>query len=198
MADHVVKVRNRSSHVTIRQRTAASAAAVLSLTLLASGCGGPQVNYAIPKDLCGIPVSRDLIRPFFPPGDRVEFDGDAFPGDSKAEFFCQYYVDGNTALSVDATRSSENVTAAQVVKGYVRHTDLKSWARPDGHIAGYSGSAFGTSSCSGTPSDSHGRPARVFKLEISVNNFTSTKALRPRLEKLTDTLLPKAAHARGC
>ena len=48
-------------------------AAALMLVLLISGCGGPRVNYALPKDLCSLPVSQDLIRPFFPPGDQVEF-----------------------------------------------------------------------------------------------------------------------------
>lgn len=70
---------NKPASTTTRwQKAAAPVAAVSSLILLASGCGGPQVNYALPKDLCGLPIQQDLIRPFFPPGDRIEFDGDSF------------------------------------------------------------------------------------------------------------------------
>ncbi|MEU6330228.1 hypothetical protein ABZ851_23560 [Streptomyces sp. NPDC047049] len=198
MADHVGKFRKRAPHTTASQRLMATTAAMLSLLLLTSGCGGPKVNYSIPSSLCGIHVGRDLLRPFFPPGDRVEFDGDSFPGDTKAKSFCQYYVDGNTALWVDGKRSSENATAAQKVKRFASHAHIKYWTRSDGRIAGYSGNVFGTSSCSGTPSESDGQPARSFALEIAVTHFTSTNAVRPRLEKLMNTLLPKAAHARGC
>ncbi|MFG2531695.1 hypothetical protein [Streptomyces sp. NPDC048516] len=198
MADQVSDPCDTTTHAPAWRKTVASAAAMFSLALLASGCGAPKINYAIPSSLCDIPVSRDLLRPLFPPGDRIEFDGDSFPDDGKATSFCQYYVDGNAALSVEARRSSENGTAEERVRRFASHAHLKFWARPDGHTAGYSGSAFGTSRCSGTPSDSHGQPARTFALEISVNHFTSTNELRPRLEKIMDTLLPKAAHARGC
>ncbi|MGW1793636.1 hypothetical protein ACWCO0_23105 [Streptomyces tubercidicus] len=197
MADRFTKRRSRTSHVSARQR-AAAAATVLSFALLASGCGDPQVNYAIPRELCGVAVEQDLLRPLFPPGDKVEFDGDSLPDANTAKSFCQYYVDGNTSLSVDGRRSSEKVTAAQLVRRYASHAHLDSWARSDGSIAGYSGSVFGTTSCSGALSDSDGQPARVFTLNISVNHFTSTKAVRPDLEKLMITLLPKAAHAKAC
>ncbi|UQA91424.1 hypothetical protein [Streptomyces halobius] len=197
MADHFDGPKDRTPHATAWRRAAASAA-VLSLVLLASGCGGPQVNYAIPKDLCGVTVDQNLLRPFFPPGDRIQFDGEIFSDDNKARSICQYYVDGNTALLVNGTRSSEKVTAEELVTRFASHAHLKSWARSDGRIAGYDGSVFGTSTCSGTPSDSHGQPAHTFTLEISVNHFTSAESVRSHLQKLMSTLLPKAARSRGC
>ncbi|MEE4423574.1 hypothetical protein [Streptomyces bugieae] len=187
-----------ASTTTRCQRAAAPVAAVSSLILLASGCGGPQVNYALPKDLCGIPVHQDLIRPFFPPGDRIEFDGDSFLEGKKAESFCQYYVDGNTALAVDATRSSQKDTALQLAARVAKPAHLKVWKRADGHIAGYGGTVYGTSSCSESPSDSDGQPARTFTLRVSANHVGSTQSARLGLEKVMSALLPGAAHARGC
>ncbi|MFF4290830.1 hypothetical protein ACFY0R_36840 [Streptomyces sp. NPDC001633] len=194
MADH-----DKTASTTMRrQRAVAPVAAVASLILLASGCGGPQVNYALPKDLCGIPIHQDLIRPFFPPGDRIEFDGDSFLEGKKAEASCQYYVDGNTALAIDATRSSEQDTALQLAMRVAKPAHLKVWKRADGHIAGYAGTVYGTSSCSGDPSDSDGQPARTFTLRVSANHVGNTQSARSGLEKVMSALLPRAAHARGC
>ncbi|MGW7487564.1 hypothetical protein [Streptomyces sp. NPDC054786] len=197
MADRSDTVRDQRSHAPAWRRAAASAAAALSLALAASGCGGPEVNYAIPSNICGLSVGRDLLQPFFPPGDRVEFDGDAFDG-RKAKSFCQYYVDGNTALAVDGRRSSQDETAALLAKRYADPAHLKSWAQSGGRIAGYAGTVYGTATCSGNPSDSDGQPARSYSLEISVNHYTNTKTVRPELAKLMSALLPQAARARGC
>ncbi|GAU71098.1 putative hypothetical protein [Streptomyces sp. NBRC 110611] len=198
MADHFDGPSDRVPHATTWRRATASAAAALSLILLASGCGGPQVNYAIPEEVCGITVDQDLLRPLFPPGDRVQFDGDVLSDGKKAKSICQYYVDGNTALLVDSKRNSENVTAEQLAKPIARAVNSKMWSQSDGRIAGFDGNAYGTTNCSGTPSDTHGEPARTFTLKISVNHFTSAESVRPHLQKLMTTLLPKAARSRGC
>lgn len=197
MADRSDTFRARRAHASAWQKAAASAAAAFCLALVTSGCGGPQVNYAIPDNLCGLSVDHNLLQPFFPPGDRVEFDGDSFDG-RKAKSFCQYYVDGNTALAVDGKRSSQDETAAQLAKRYADPAHLKSWAQSGGRIAGYAGTVFGTATCSGKPSDSDGQPARTYSLEISANHYTNAKTVRPELAKLMSALLPKAAHARDC
>ncbi|WP_328743554.1 hypothetical protein OG436_39180 (plasmid) [Streptomyces caniferus] len=142
-------------------------------------------------------MDRDLVQPFFPPGDRVEFDGDAFDG-QKAKSFCQYYVDGNTALTVDGRRSAQDETATQLAERHADPAHLKSWAQAGGSIAGYAGIVYGTAPCSGKPSDSEGQPARSYSLKVSVNHYTNAKAVRPELTKLMSALLPRAAHARGC
>jgi hypothetical protein len=174
------------------------AAAGLSLAVIVSGCGSPQVNYAVPKDLCGLPVKSDLVRPFFPPGDRVQFDGDVFVGGGDATSACQYYVDGNTALVMDGKRSAEQEEATELARRIAMRSHLKSWTQSGGRIAGYAGTVYGTTDCSENPSASYGRPTRSFTLEISATDHSGEKAERPELAKLMGALLPKAAHARGC
>ncbi len=197
MADRSDTLRHHRSQAPAWRRAAVSAAAALSLALTASGCGGPQVNYAVPTDVCGLSVDRGLVQPFFPPGDRVEFDGDAFDG-KRAKSFCQYYVDGNTALAVDGRRSAQDETATQLAKRYADPAHLTSWTQSGGRIAGYAGTVYGTAPCSGNPSDSEGQPARSYTLKISVNHYTNATSVRTELAKLMSALLPEAARARGC
>ncbi|MEV8117448.1 hypothetical protein AB0O69_21510 [Streptomyces xiamenensis] len=46
---------------------------VLSSVLLITSCGGDSAerNYAVPSDLCGLDVPRDLYDPVFPPGSQL-------------------------------------------------------------------------------------------------------------------------------
>lgn len=101
-------------------------------------------------------------------------------------------------LAVDATRSSEKDTVLQLAARVAKPAHLKVWKRADGHIAGYGGTVYGTSTCSHSPSDSDGQPTKTFTLQVSANHLGSMQSARFGLEKVMGALLPGAAHARGC
>ena len=50
-------------------------AVVCGLALLGAGCGGGR-EYAVPKDLCGIPVGEKEISPLLPDGEKLVVQGD--------------------------------------------------------------------------------------------------------------------------
>lgn len=87
--------RRHSAHG--RYYLAAFVATAIVMSFL-SGCGEEEEKreYAVPQDLCGMPVDIDALMPFFPPGQKVMVRPESVKGESQ----CQVKVDGLAALSI--------------------------------------------------------------------------------------------------
>ncbi|MFD9032023.1 hypothetical protein ACFVZW_12855 [Streptomyces sp. NPDC059567] len=77
-------------------RTRAGAVALLLGAL--AGCGESR-EYAVPAEVCGVPVDPAVLAPFLPPGETVEQSAYA---SRPANPRCSITVDGQTVLTVKA------------------------------------------------------------------------------------------------
>ncbi len=77
---------------------------VLALAILLTACGHKKnYEYAIPDEICGVPIDRDALTAVIPPGDELELD----PGDSDLfSHECTVAVDSKHILDVDVLRPS--------------------------------------------------------------------------------------------
>ncbi|MFI6345914.1 hypothetical protein [Streptomyces sp. NPDC050560] len=76
-------------------RAACCAALTAALLLTMSGCGSSR-DYAVPDDLCGVPIDPDVISPLLPDGDKLEKKPYAAKPPERQR--CRVYVDGSMIL----------------------------------------------------------------------------------------------------
>ncbi|MEU8705896.1 hypothetical protein [Streptomyces sp. NPDC048565] len=74
--------------------------ALCSLVLFAAGCGGGR-EYALPEDLCGVPVGGEELSPLLPDGETLEVVGDPLTVNGST---CEVSVDDHWAVSVQVEK----------------------------------------------------------------------------------------------
>ncbi|MEW1548477.1 hypothetical protein [Streptomyces tsukubensis] len=92
---------------------AATAASALALTLSLTGCSSeePQEKtYKIPDNLCGIPVSKNLIAPLLPPGKNLRVDSSSIVDQKR----CTLLIDEKRALLTRSTWLPSNTSIESV------------------------------------------------------------------------------------
>ncbi|MFC5957003.1 hypothetical protein ACFP51_21760 [Streptomyces pratens] len=72
MTKHIPPPQRRLHRPSGRALGTGALAAVLTLT--SAGCSGPDRDYSMPGDLCGVTVDSDLISPFLPGGKKLTQD----------------------------------------------------------------------------------------------------------------------------
>lgn len=173
--------------------------ALLGVLALLPGCSTEQqVEYTLPGSLCGVSVSRDVIKPLFPAGKELTQTGGSL-GDGQDQSACSYLVDGNTALSISDQRYEEKLTAQLVLMKSVpgsQHNEITVAA--SGRIATYRGHAVGVAECSGLPSDVDGEEAHSYAVTASIGNPKSWQEAQTELTQFMRKFLPAAAQADGC
>ncbi|MGW0418794.1 hypothetical protein [Streptomyces sp. NPDC003015] len=173
--------------------------ALLAVLAILSGCSSEQtVKYDLPKSLCGIPVTRSVIEPLFPPGKDLTQTGGAL-ADGQDQSSCSYLVDGNTVLSLSDQRYQEDLTARDVLVKTVPGSQAKEvTVSSSGRIATYRGHAVGVADCSGFPSDVEGEEAQSYALTVGVGNPKNWQEAQSKLSKFMRAFLGAATKADGC
>ncbi|MFG3407550.1 hypothetical protein [Streptomyces sp. NPDC048142] len=78
----------------LRARTAV---VFVGLALLLSGCGSSR-EYAIPKEVCGVPAGEKELTPLLPHGEKFEENGDSIV--TKTGSYCGVIVDNYQVISL--------------------------------------------------------------------------------------------------
>ncbi|MEU8705895.1 hypothetical protein [Streptomyces sp. NPDC048565] len=82
-------------------RTAASAALLCGLALLAVGCDAGR-DYATPEDVCGVPVGKEEIEPLLPDGEKLVVDGEPL---ADLSGMCYVTVDSDKGVTASVERT---------------------------------------------------------------------------------------------
>jgi hypothetical protein len=93
------------------KRSGAVAVAAGCVVTLLSGCGEER-SYAVPENLCGVPVSVDVVKPFLPPGEKLKVKKDHYGANTGLEG-CTAYVDGYVVLSSRGEWRAESLSAKE-------------------------------------------------------------------------------------
>ncbi|MEU5833686.1 hypothetical protein ABZ820_08355 [Streptomyces diacarni] len=88
----------------LARRPTACATAVAAALLALSGCAGGR-DYAVPKEICGVRMSEDVVEPLLPDGDEVEQERERRPFRDRHFVNCDVDVDGKGALYVKVSES---------------------------------------------------------------------------------------------
>lgn len=168
---------------------------LLTAVMLLSGCSSEQrVEYDYPKAFCGVPVERALLKPFFPPGNKLRKSGNGVDS-SLVYSYCQYYVDGTGGIKVEFTRRIDSDTLQEIVK--IVAGDRNVTFDASGKFALLDdGNALGVAECAHSLSDD-GKP-RSYTVEIIVPGAEDIQGVRAKLTALMKALLPAAVKADGC
>ncbi|MFD9952431.1 hypothetical protein [[Kitasatospora] papulosa] len=111
-------------------RTAAPAV-VCGLGLLLAGCGGGRA-YALPKDLCGVPVDQDALSPLLQDGEKLDVVGDPL---ATSTSICAVSVDHYPAVSIQADRTDKFYDPMAELESF-RFTNRKEMPTPPFDAAG--------------------------------------------------------------
>ncbi|MEU8740940.1 hypothetical protein AB0K62_32025 [Streptomyces halstedii] len=84
-------------------RTAAAPLALCALALLAAGCGGGR-EYAMPKELCGVPVGEKELSPLLPDGQKLDVAGDPLVTSAN---LCGVSVDDDPAVDIQVEKTEK-------------------------------------------------------------------------------------------
>lgn len=171
---------------------------LVALALLPGCSAEQQVEYDLPQSLCGVPVSRSVVEPLFPPGKELTQNGDSL-ADGQDHSSCSYLVDRNTALSLSDQRYQEKLTARDVLMKAVPASQANEVTLvSSGRIAIYRGHAVGVTDCSGLPSDADGEEAQSYAITVGIFNPKNWEEAQGKLTKFMNKFLPVAAKADGC
>lgn len=134
---------------------------VALMSVAAMSACSPKTNYAIPERPCGLRVDKELVRPFFPPGEKISTWGDHLrkSGEVGTVSACNYKVDGKSVLFAINGLSSENLNVREIVKRdtdyNLRYTKFNS----TNTVAMYKDSSItSVTECHGPPRISMGSP----------------------------------------
>ncbi|WP_330264698.1 hypothetical protein [Streptomyces griseorubiginosus] len=176
--------------------------AVLSLAvLLLAACSGekePEVEYAVPDALCGVPTGTEAVEPFFPPGSKLTKTGGAL-NDGKYASGCDYAVDSAKTLMVSDFFHEDIPTARQIAqKRAADYGDGDTKVVVSDNVAVYSRGAVAVEPCRGYPSDTDGLPRKSFSVEIVAYYPKDLAKQEKTLTRLVTKLVPAVAKANGC
>ncbi|MFF5028268.1 hypothetical protein ACFY2J_29235 [Streptomyces collinus] len=93
-------------------RSAVSLLGAALLAGLATSCSSSSATqeYAVPGDVCGTEVTRDLLAPLLPAGKKIS----ARPTSAVGTERCRLLVDGEIAFSSSVEKRAANTTASDV------------------------------------------------------------------------------------
>ncbi|MFD5591627.1 hypothetical protein [Streptomyces griseorubiginosus] len=177
---------------------------VLSVTaLLLTACSSeekPDVAYVVPDTLCGAPVGKETIEPFFPPGSKLTKTGDALD-DGKYASGCDYAVDNHKTLLVSSFFHEDTPTARQIAEKRAADYgsgDKKISVETSGDVALYSRGAVAVAACPGYSPQGDDLPRKSFSVEILAFYPKDLSKAAKSLTQLMKDLVPVVAKANGC
>ena len=180
-----------------RRHVRVLAPSLLAALMLSTGCSSEQrVEYGYPKALCGVPVDRDLIEPFFPPGNNLTKSGSGLDS-TLVSSYCLYHVDGKGKIKVEFDRRTDSDTLRKIVDIRTGGGDKSVPFDASGNLALLDdGDALGVAKCSRSLADD-GKP-RSYTVEITVPDAEEIEEVRVKLAALMKALLPAAVKTDGC
>jgi hypothetical protein len=100
-----------------RERHAAVIFGAVLLVVATASCSSPSPTreYALPKDLCGTPISSAALEPVLPPGKKVS----AQPTSAVGVQRCRLQVDGKTVFSTSTEKRAATASARDVAMSAV-------------------------------------------------------------------------------